>query len=229
MESISELINFDIRHTMFRNATRFVDYELVPGDIFEFGVYTGRSLALLAHYHEVNKRSIHQIDFPRRVVGFDSFAGLPAGDEHPRWKTGMFSVNHSFHPICKQGDRVTEQIIYMLFEKYNLPPPCIEAGEFSQVLPQVIGSKYRQAALVHVDCDLYESTKTVLYGLAPILQEGSILLFDDWFNFRGSKHKGEQKAFFEFMDSQKNWGFTEYQSYATFGKSFIITPAADQA
>jgi O-methyltransferase len=225
MESISELINFDIRHTMFRNATRFVDYELIPGDIFEFGVYTGRSLALIAHYHEVNKKSIHQVDFARRIVGFDSFEGLPAGGEHPRWKTGLFSVNHSFHPICKQGDKVTQDIIFMLFEKYDLPAPWIESGPFTEVLPRVIGTKYQKAALVHVDCDLYESTRTVLFSIAPILQEGTILLFDDWFNFRGSKAKGEQKAFFEFVESQTKWGFTEYQCYATFGKSFIITSA----
>jgi len=222
MDSISQLIDFDIRHSMFRNATRFVDYELVPGDIFEFGVYTGRSLALLAHYHEVNKKSIHQIDFLRRLVGFDSFEGLPGGDGHPRWKPGMFRVNHSFHPICKPGERVTERVIFALFEQYQLPPPVIEAGEFSEVLPRVIGTKYKQAAVVHVDCDLYESTKTVLFGLQPILQEGTVLLFDDWFNFRGSKEKGEQKAFFEFMASQTRWSFADYQTYATFGKSFIV-------
>ena len=223
MESISELIEFDIRHSMFRNATRFVDYELVPGDLFEFGVYTGRSLALLAHYHEVNKKSIHHIDFDRRVVGFDSFEGLPGGDNHPRWHAGMFRVNHSFHPICKPGERVTPQVIYLLFEKYQLPPPTIEAGNFSEILPKVIGSKYRAAAVVHIDCDLFESTREVLFGIQSILQEGTILLFDDWFNFRGSRHKGEQKAFYEFMAAQQEWSYADYQPYATFGNSFIIT------
>jgi O-methyltransferase len=223
MDRISELIEFDIRHSMFRNATRFVDYELIPGDIFEFGVYTGRSLALLAHYHEVNKKGIHKIDFTRRVAGFDWFEGLPSSDDHPRWRPGMFRVNHSFHPICKPGEKVTPEVITALFEQYQLPVPIIEAGEFSAVLPKVIGTKYTQAAVVHIDCDLYESTRTVLFGLEPILQEGTIFLFDDWFHFRGSKHKGEQRAFFEFIESQDKWSFIEYQTYATFGKSFIIT------
>lgn len=222
MESISELIEFDIRHTMFRNATRFVDYELIHGDILEFGVYTGRSLALLAHYHEVNKKSIHHIAFDRKVVGFDSFEGLPGGDDHPRWYPGMFRLNHSFHPICKTGERVTPKVIYQLFEEYQLPPPAIETGNFSDVLPKVICSKYRAAAVVHIDCDLYESTRAVLFGIQPILQEGTILLFDDWFNFRGSPHKGEQKAFFEFMKSQNCLTYGQYQAYATFGNSFVL-------
>jgi hypothetical protein len=199
-----------------------VDYELVPGDIFEFGVYTGRSLALLAHYHQVNRKSIHHIDFTRRVAGFDSFEGLPSGDDHPRWKSGMFSVNHSFHPIAKQGEPVTPRVIQQLFEKYELPAPEIEAGLFSDVLPDVIGSKYTAAAVVHIDCDLYESTLDVFHGIAPILQEGTILLFDDWFNFRGSRHKGEQRAFYEFMAGQTQWTYTPYQPYATFGNSFIV-------
>ena len=136
----------------------------------------------------------------------------------------MFSVNHSFHPICKKGEKVTENVIYSLFEKYNLPKPEIETGDFRQTLPKLIGAKYTKAALVHVDCDLYESTKSVLFGLHPIFQEGTVLLFDDWFNFKGSKHKGEQKAFYEYMNSQSQWTYLEYQSYATFGKSFILTP-----
>jgi O-methyltransferase len=224
MVSIQQLVDFDVRHSMFSTATRFIDYELVPGDILEFGVYTGRSLALLAHYHEVNKKSIHRLNFARRVIGFDSFEGLPAGDGHPRWKPGLFHINHSFHPILKQGEEVTPEVTMALFEQYGLPAPIIETGEFSTLLPSVIGTKYTQAALVHIDCDLYESTKAVLSALMPILQEGTVLLFDDWFNFRGNKKKGEQKAFYEFIESQSKWTHVEYQSYATFGKSIIIAP-----
>lgn len=221
--NISQLIDFDIRHQMFRSATRFIDYELVPGDIFEFGVYTGRSLALLSYFHEVNKKGIHKVDLNRRVVGLDSFEGLPSAEDHPRWKQNMFRVNHSFHPICKEGDKVTEKTILDLFDSYNLPDPEIELGSFTDVLPNVIGTKYKQSALIHIDCDLYESTKTVLKFMEPTFQEGTVLLFDDWFNFKGNKLKGEQRAFNEFLQTQSKWSAIEYQTYATFGKSFIIT------
>ena len=56
---IKSLVDFDARHEMFYKATRFIDYELVEGDIVEFGVYTGRSLVLLSHYHEEFKKTIH--------------------------------------------------------------------------------------------------------------------------------------------------------------------------
>jgi len=39
MELLNKLIDFDIRRDIFRNVTQFVYYELVEGDIFEFGVF----------------------------------------------------------------------------------------------------------------------------------------------------------------------------------------------
>lgn len=223
MEIINKLIDFDIRHTMFRDATRFIDYELIEGDIIEFGVYTGRSLALLSYYHNLNKNGIHSINFERKIVGFDSFSGLPDSDNHPRWKKNMFGINHSYHPILGIGDKVTPNVIYTLFEQCNLSKPYIEMGDFNTTLPKTIKHKYKKVALVHIDCDLYESTKTVLFGIESILQEGTILLFDDWFHFKGNKNKGEQKAFYEFFEYNNKWKYIEYKTYATFGKSFIIS------
>lgn len=223
VNDINVLLDFDVRSSFFKTAIRFIDYELIEGDIFEFGVYTGRSLALLSHFHEKSKQSIHKIDFNRNIVGFDSFDGLPESDNHPRWKKNMFGINHSYHPTCKIGDKVTPETIYHLFETYNLPKPNIEVGDFSYTLDCVIPSKYKKAALVHIDCDLYESTKIVLNKISPIIQEGTLLIFDDWFNFKGNKDKGEQKAFYEYFNNQNKWGYIEYQTYATFGKSFIIT------
>jgi hypothetical protein len=63
----------------------------------------------------------------------------------------------------------------------------------------------------------------VLDGITPVLQEGTLLIFDDWFNFKGNKNKGEQKAFYEYFGSQNVWDYVEYQTYATFGKSFVVT------
>lgn len=219
---IFHLIASDIRWPIFRNALRFVDYELVEGDVLEFGVYTGRSLVLLAHAHELNKNGIHKIGFNRRIVGFDSFEGMPDGGGHPRWKKGMFRTNHSGHPFCKIGENVTPSVVRSFFKEYGLLPPFLETGTFEKTLPAVIGTKYTKAAVIHIDCDLYDATKTVLLGIHEILQEGAVVLFDDWFNFRGRKDKGEQRAFSEYSTSQRRWLFVEYQNYATFGKSFVV-------
>ena len=208
---------------MFKTAIRFVNYELVPGDIMEFGTYTGRSLALLAYAEAEFRKSIHKMPFERRVIAFDSFEGL-AENEHPRWYTGIFKVNHSYHPLMAKGERVTAQGVTDLFRACELDEPFIEEGFYGQKLREVIGSKYTQAAVVHIDCDLFDSTTIVLDALHDIFQDGTVVLFDDWHNFKGDPQKGEQGAFRAYIDRQDRWNFIEYQKYATFGNSFIVSP-----
>ena len=37
-----------------------------------------------------------------------------------------------------------------------------------------------RAAIVMIDCDLYESTVTVLAFLTPLVAQGTIIIFHDW-------------------------------------------------
>ena len=55
-------------------------------------------------------------------------------------------------------------------------------------------------SLLHVDCDLYSSTVTIFDALGPRLQPGTVILFDEYYNFpRWQQH--EYKAFQEFVVS----------------------------
>ena len=38
-------------------------------------------------------------------------------------------------------------------------------------------------AIVHMDCDLYASSKTVLELIGPRLVPGTVMVFDDYFNY----------------------------------------------
>ena len=83
-----EQILSDIRAEAFKAAVRFINYELVPGDICEFGCYTGRSLASLTYCHQKyfqdeNKHN-QKSSIQRKVYGFDSFEGLPE-----KWRNGF--------------------------------------------------------------------------------------------------------------------------------------------
>ena len=49
--NICDLLKLDIRTDAFKKCIRFINYELVDGDILEFGVYSGRSLAALSYYN----------------------------------------------------------------------------------------------------------------------------------------------------------------------------------
>lgn len=206
------------RWQVFQAAIEYINYEGVPGDILEFGVFTGSSLALLAKAHSFDPKGME-----RRVAGFDSFRGLPpSAEEHGRWQPGDCATNHSWHPLLPVGAPVTPQATLDLFAACGLPRPEIEDGPFEVTITRTVPAKYSQVALVHVDCDLYESTRTVLDGLAAVLQDGAAVLFDDWFHYKGNPNKGEARAFHEFLEAHPEWGAVQYRAYATFCNSFLL-------
>jgi hypothetical protein len=51
---------------------------------------------------------------------------------------------------------------------------------------------------LHVDCDLYSSTKIVFDLLEPRLAAGAVIVFDEYFNYP-EWEEGEYKAFSEFL------------------------------
>lgn len=207
----------DVRYEMFERAIRFVNYELLEGCVVELGVYTGRSLALLLEAHlEYIKNSIHKIPWDREFIGLDNFEGLPENN-HARWHAGIFKINHSEHPTINQGEIVTAQKVLDFFSHENLPLPKLIVGEFSETTKLVD----QQIAIAHFDCDLYQSTMDGLLGLEDKFQQGTLLLFDDWFNYKGRKDCGEQKAVNEWLKST-NLQLTPYFPYGTFCQSFIV-------
>ncbi|HWW82464.1 MAG TPA: TylF/MycF/NovP-related O-methyltransferase [Vicinamibacterales bacterium] len=207
------------RYRVFSAACEYVRFEQVAGDILEFGVFTGMTLALLAKCYQNNA----SWDVPRTVIGFDSFDGLAADTEgHGSWKAGDCATNHAWHPVLQPGARVTPEVTRELFRACELPPPRLEVGLYADTLPKVVGNGLTQAAIVHIDCDLYEAAADVLEGLVPLFQDGTMLLFDDWFHYKAHPAKGEARAFHEFLERHPEWQAVHYRSYATFCNGFIL-------
>jgi hypothetical protein len=206
------------RFTMYERAADFVNYEAVEGDILEFGVFGGVSLALLAKVQSFDPKGM-----TRKIAGFDSFQGLPPSEEpHARWRTGDCARVHAWHPTLDKGKAVNAEVTRDLFERCGLPQPELEIGPFQETLARTVSLKYRAVAILHIDCDLYESTKVVLESVAPILQEGTVLLFDEWFSYKGNPGRGEARAYLEFLKSHREWGSQPYQTYGAFSNSFIL-------
>jgi hypothetical protein len=99
----------------------------------------------------------------------------------------------------------------------------LHAGPFAETIGRVVPATYPAIALVHFDCDLYESTRDALALTAPALQDGAMLMFDDWFHYRGNPHKGQARAFAEFLDQHPQWVSVPYRSYSTFCQAFILS------
>ena len=124
------------------------------GHVLEFGVFRGRSIAVLA------------AAFPaHRVHGFDTFTGLPQD-----WRRGPGDVYPTGHFGLERLPDVADNV--------RLWP-----GEFATSLPAWRAAHPGPVGFVHVDCDLHASTRTVLDLLDDRIVPGTVLVFDelcDW-------------------------------------------------
>ena len=59
----------------------------------------------------------------------------------------------------------------------------LHKGRFSDTIPQWLSTVAGPVAFIHVDCDIYSSTVEVLEGLYARMQPGTVLLFDEYFNY----------------------------------------------
>ena len=111
------------------------------------------------------------------VHGFDSFEGLPeawSAAEGP----GAYST----------GGRMPEVAANV----------TLHAGWFQDTLPPFLAQHAGPVRLLHVDCDLYSSTRTVLDALTDRLVPGSVVVFDDMLAYPGFEQH-ELRAFEEFV------------------------------
>jgi hypothetical protein len=140
----------------------------IDGPVFEFGVWSGESINYLASLLPTSK-----------IYGFDSFEGLPDAWFGKAGGIGSFS---------RQGE-----------------PPLVRenvelvVGWFDHALPPFLDThSIESISLIHVDCDLYSSTRTIFGHLQKRIVAGTIIVFDEYFNYPTWK-RHEYSAFQEFV------------------------------
>lgn len=145
----------------------------------EFGVWRGNSITRIAEW-----KRMFCGDKSQPVYGFDTFTGLPT-DWRAGHARGSFGVSNETmisvpsNAVLVKGlfiDTVPEQLL--LFDRqYRCHTPV---------------------SFVHIDCDVYEGARDVLFLLGSRFVSGTILIFDELFNYPGFEHH-EIKALFEFL------------------------------
>ena len=100
---------------------------------------------------------------PGQIHGFDSFEGLPE-DWRQGHEKGTFAVGHL--PRVRPNVRLYK-------------------GWFEDTLPAFREQYPGPVAFLHLDADLYSSTKTVLDILGEGIVPGTVIAFDEFFNYPG--------------------------------------------
>jgi hypothetical protein len=75
-------------------------------------------------------------------------------------------------------------------------------GWFNETLPRWAQENPGPIAFMHLDADIYSSTKCVFDILGDRIVPGTVLQFDEYFNYPGWQ-KGEYKAFNEFVEAHQ--------------------------
>lgn len=155
----------------------------LSGHVMEFGVYKGKTISLIANHWK-----------DQTVWGFDSFVGLPedwntsSRDQSPSHPSGYFDLR-----------KEPKQPTYP--ENTHLV-----AGWFNESLPTWLEQNPGIVSFLHVDCDLYSSTKTVLELLNSRIVPGTVIAFDEMYPWNNIQtydlwEQGEYKAVKEWLDT----------------------------
>jgi len=127
------------------------------------------------------------------VHGFDSFEGLPEA-----WRDGFDRGTFKMDGLPEVRDNVR-----------------LHKGWFCDTLPAFLDAlpdRQQPVAYLHVDCDLYSSTKTIFQELDRNIVPGTVIVFDEYFNYDGWED-GEFKAFQEFVAQNKaSYRYLTYNS-----------------
>jgi len=162
------------------DAGLYLEQKRIRGSFVECGVWKGGSAGVLASVCR---------DKGRQVWLLDSWEGLPEPTEEDISCTG------------KQGRKgmdlgSQETAKELLFKKLKLDPPNVHLvrGWFKETIPAV-NDAIGEIALLHLDCDWYESVKCCLEHLYDRVVDGGFVFVDDYGHWRGCK-----RAVDEFSD-----------------------------
>jgi O-methyltransferase len=205
----------------WRRAIEFVAKSDLRGDLLEFGCFSGQSMTAF-YQAEAEFSASTTGHFIERFIGFDSFEGMPIGgplDELEGYALsqgtlvpGGYACSEAQFKenLARENVDLSRVVTVKGFYEDSLKDPAVH--------DIVAGTT---CALLHIDCDFEVSATAALKFATPLLQDGTIVLFDDWFLFRGRPDKGVRAAFDGWLPGS---GFTstQYFTYSWAGAAFIL-------
>lgn len=160
-----------------------------PGAVVECGTWKGGMIAGMAMLFGCH----------RDYYLFDSFEGLPPaqpidGKAAIEWQSNIES--EFYYDNCTASERDAAKAMLLA----DIRDAKIQKGWFENTLPHA--SFPRGIAVLRMDADWYESTYQILESLFPFVNEGGLLIIDDYHTWDGcskavhdylSKHKRPER------------------------------------
>ncbi len=222
-----EIENFNSPHSRLRHwfshaEKNFNSLEDLDSDIFEFGVFRGRSIIAMAFL-------LKKLGSSKIVYGFDSFQGLPVPhkkdhsdafysdkfvfdkahvDKH-KFLLHMKSAQNNIHShkifspnsISTSTDFSRTSAFFMKnrIEQFGLENIKLVVGSFKNTIPAFFKSYTGRIFSANFDCDFYESYKIALPHVYDALIPGGLIYLDEFYSL---KFPGARIACNEFCKSR---------------------------
>jgi len=132
---------------------------LAAGQVLEFGTATGRTLNQFAYW------------LPNQTIyGFDSWQGLPE-------KFNDLPAGHFAQPLPEVSPNCR------LVQGWFGERPVQDQSGIAEFTAKSFAAEHAEPiALLHLDADLYSSTKTILDAFAQQIVKGTVILFNEYWN-----------------------------------------------
>jgi len=184
---------FNITSDISRFGKLIAHYELykkiteLPGVVIEAGVFKAGSLIRFATYRE-----LFEFSYSRKIIGFDAFGSFP----RQKNKTdNEFAQQHD--EIAGKGIQVEE--LNRIFKYKGIRNIDLIKGDINKTVPKyIVDNPSLKIALLHIDVDVYDPTKTVLDCLYDKVVRNGITIFDDY-----SQIEGETNAVDDFFSDKE--------------------------
>jgi hypothetical protein len=206
----------DPRLPALSDAVEYVYGARVPGDLIEFGVKSGDSARVIWQAMRAASAPSYTPDMPtpRTLWLCDSFQGFPETTDGPdadsyMIRSGVWGAGMSRGcPAAYVRSAFREARVIEGWYKDT-------AVDFARD-----GQRY---ALIHADCDLYQSTMDALQPLfsGGCVARGAIILFDDWNGNQARPEFGQRAAWADLVDAYRI-DHSDEGGYGAFSHKFIV-------
>jgi len=215
-----------MRFEFYRCALDYIVENDLAGSYFEFGTHRARTFTMamsLDNFYAANHGPTGGALTPKsgggymdKYFAFDSFEGWPDDTnvtEHPQYSAG--------------GAKTSDLEFLKLLISYGQSTERVKLikGFYENSLTKDLASRFVNenaiASLVTIDCNLYESYRSVFAWIDQFMQPGTVLYLDDLNTFRAQPDQGPKLAFKEYKEQTK-WKFEPFLPVGFWGYSFIV-------
>jgi len=196
-----KIINDSLKWPQINAAMLYIyDNEIINNTsqpaILEFGTGAGNSTKKICDYLKANNWE------HTWVFTFDSFDGLPYEDQNvklfPKYTRGAYKLDKT-DPIKYIKEKCEYPRLYVVHSDFETL--------YTQKLPQLWEQDFTEVinpVLIHIDCDLYSSTRAVLSWLYQhkLIRKGLLLAYDEYQSTNSIFDGGESLAHYQFTASK---------------------------